>query len=92
MASVLTKTQKSNIYVTKKVYVLTPETGSSLVVHRNTGTVELTETIPSASKQESIFNAYGLLGFIQLFAGDYMLTITKREQIGTIQGKSHLLH
>ncbi|KAL7322130.1 Phosphoinositide phosphatase sac1 [Mucor circinelloides] len=80
------------IYVTKKVYVLTHETDSSLVVHRDTGTVELTETIPSASEQESTLNVYGLLGFIQLFVGDYMLTITKREQIGTIEGKSHLLH
>ncbi|KAL7312039.1 Phosphoinositide phosphatase sac1 [Mucor circinelloides] len=76
------------LYVTKKAYVLAPETGSNLAVHRDTGALELTETIPSASEQESTLSVYGLLGFVQLFAGDYMLTITKREQIGTIQGKA----
>ncbi|KAK4509993.1 uncharacterized protein ATC70_006162 [Mucor velutinosus] len=76
------------LYITKKAYVLAPETGSNLTVHRDTGALELTETIPSASEQESTLNVYGLLGFIQLFAGDYMMTITKREQIGTIQGKA----
>ncbi|GAN04253.1 conserved hypothetical protein [Mucor ambiguus] len=76
------------LYITKKAYVLAPETGSNLTVHRDTGVLELTERIPSASEQESTLNVYGLLGFIQLFAGDYMMTITKREQIGTIQGKA----
>lgn len=31
------------------------------------------ETIPSASEQESTLNVYGLLGFIQLFAGKIVL-------------------
>ncbi|KAL9549467.1 hypothetical protein MBANPS3_005195 [Mucor bainieri] len=76
------------LYITKKAYVLAPETGSNLTVHRDTGALELTETIPSASEQESTLSVYGLLGFIQLFAGDYMMTITKREEIGMIQGKA----
>ncbi|CEP14242.1 hypothetical protein [Parasitella parasitica] len=80
--------QNLKLYITRKAYVLAPETGSNLAVDRDTGALELTETIPAASEQENTLNVYGLLGFIKLWAGDYMLTITRREQIGAIQGKS----
>lgn len=76
------------LYITKKAYVLAPTTGSNLTIHRDSGVIELTETVPVAGEQESTLNVYGLLGFIKLGAGDYMLTITKREQIGSIQDKA----
>ncbi|KAI7879226.1 SacI homology domain-containing protein [Mucor mucedo] len=76
------------LYITKKAYVLAPTTGPNLTVHRDSGLIELSETVPPTSEQESTLNVYGLLGFIKLWAGDYMLTITKREQIGTIYGKA----
>ncbi|KAI8640444.1 SacI homology domain-containing protein [Parasitella parasitica] len=79
--------QNLKLYITRKAYVFAPETGSNLTVHRDTGAIELTETIPLASEQENTLNVHGILGFIKLLAGDYMLTITKREQIGSIQGK-----
>lgn len=76
------------LYITKKAYVLAPTTGSNLTIHRDSGVIELTEIVPVAGEQESTLNVYGLLGFIKLEAGDYMLTITKREQIGSIQDKA----
>lgn len=76
------------LYITKRAYVLAPTTGSNLTIHRDSGVIELTETVPVAGEQESTLNVYGLLGFIKLGAGDYMLTITKREQIGSIQDKA----
>ncbi|GAA5796879.1 SacI homology domain-containing protein [Helicostylum pulchrum] len=76
------------LYITQKTYVLAPTTGSNLSVHRETGELELTETIPAAAEQENTLSVYGLMGFIKLWAGDYMLIITKREKIGTIHNKS----
>ncbi|KAG2231346.1 SacI homology domain-containing protein [Thamnidium elegans] len=76
------------LYITHKAYVLAPTTGSNLSVHRETGELELTETIPAAAEQENTLNVYGLMGFIKLWAGDYMLIITKREKIGTIHNKT----
>ncbi|KAI8878461.1 hypothetical protein K501DRAFT_195846 [Backusella circina FSU 941] len=46
------------------------------------------ESIPAASEQESTSTVYGILGFVKLLAGDYMLTITKRDLISSIQGKN----
>jgi len=45
-------------YVTKKAYVLAPETGSNLAVHRDTGVLELTGKLPQLpwqSNQSLIF-------------------------------------
>ncbi|GAA5806732.1 hypothetical protein MFLAVUS_000080 [Mucor flavus] len=75
-------------YITQKAYVLAPTTGSNLSVHRETGVLELTETIPAAAEQENTLSVYGLMGFIKLWAGDYMLIITKREKIGAIHNKA----
>ncbi|KAI9344770.1 SacI homology domain-containing protein [Pilaira anomala] len=49
---------------------------------------KIIETIPATNEQESALTVYGLMGFIKLWAGDYMIVITKREKIGTIRNKS----
>ncbi|KAI8382402.1 SacI homology domain-containing protein [Blakeslea trispora] len=69
------------LYITKQSYVLSPTIGASLVVQRET------DIIPSAREQEIVLDVYGILGFIKLLAGEYMLTITKREKVGLIQDK-----
>ncbi|OBZ91577.1 Phosphatidylinositide phosphatase SAC1 [Choanephora cucurbitarum] len=75
------------LYITNQSYVLSPTTGASLVIQRETGQVELSDIVPSASEQEIVLDVYGILGFIKLLAGEYLLTITKREKVGSIQDK-----
>ncbi|KAI8376741.1 SacI homology domain-containing protein [Choanephora cucurbitarum] len=75
------------LYITNQSYVLSPTTGASLVIQRETGQVELSDIVPSASEQEIALDVYGILGFIKLLAGEYLLTITKREKVGSIQDK-----
>ncbi|KAI8971960.1 SacI homology domain-containing protein [Mycotypha africana] len=43
--------------------------------------------VPPAWEQEGVVDVYGIMGFIRFLAGDYMLVITDREEIGSIQGK-----
>ncbi|ORX56736.1 hypothetical protein DM01DRAFT_1319763 [Hesseltinella vesiculosa] len=45
------------------------------------------DTVPDVSDQQTSLVIYGIMGFIQLHAGDYMLVVTGRESIGSIQGK-----
>ncbi|KAI9472050.1 MAG: SacI homology domain-containing protein [Benjaminiella poitrasii] len=75
-------------YITKNTYTVAPEAGSNLVVDRNSGNLSLSETIPAANEQESASTIYGLLGLVRFWAGDYLLTITQRELVGSIRGKS----
>ncbi len=48
----------------------------------------LLDKLPTPVEQESTLYIYGIMGFIQLLSGDYMLTITEREVVGSIKGKS----
>lgn len=59
-----------------------------LLVNRKDGSIQITDKLPSPVEQESTSYIYGLMGFIQLLSGDYMLTITEREIVGSIKGKN----
>ncbi|KAL0089967.1 SacI homology domain-containing protein [Phycomyces blakesleeanus] len=57
----------------------------TLTVHRNSGLLEL--NAPQAlERSQNELTVYGLLGFIQLQAGEYMIVITGRARIGSLCG------
>ncbi|KAI9032885.1 SacI homology domain-containing protein [Phycomyces nitens] len=57
----------------------------TLTVHRNSGLLEL--NAPQAiERPQNELTVYGLLGFIQLQAGEYMIVITGRARVGTLSG------
>ncbi|KAG2226042.1 hypothetical protein INT45_002508 [Circinella minor] len=80
--------QKLKLYITKDTYVLEPENGASLIVRRKTGAFELgtDNAVPPVTEQETTLSISGVMGFIQLQAGYYMVVITDSESAGSIRG------
>ncbi|KAG1141427.1 hypothetical protein G6F37_005868 [Rhizopus arrhizus] len=77
------------LYTTKDSYIIAPvQSESLLLVNRKDGGLQITDKLPTPVEQESTLYIYGIMGFIQLLSGDYMLTITEREVVGSIKGKS----
>ncbi|KAI9283299.1 SacI homology domain-containing protein [Sporodiniella umbellata] len=77
------------LYTTKNSYVVAPvQSELLLLVNREDGNLQTTDKVPSPVEQESTSYIYGLMGFIQLLSGNYMLTITERELVGSIVGKN----
>ncbi|KAG0170781.1 hypothetical protein DFQ28_001696 [Apophysomyces sp. BC1034] len=74
------------LYIAKDAYVFAPQEGANLYIHRDTGTFKLTDSVPLVTEQERSVAVYGVMGFIQLQAGEYMIVITERDLIGTIRG------
>lgn len=48
----------------------------------------LLDTLPNVQEEESTLWIYGVMGFIKLLAGEYLLVITERESIGSIHDKN----
>ncbi|ORE02789.1 hypothetical protein BCV72DRAFT_43735 [Rhizopus microsporus var. microsporus] len=48
----------------------------------------MTDTLPNVQEEESTLWIYGVMGFIKLLAGEYLLVITERESIGSIHDKN----
>ncbi|KAI8143514.1 SacI homology domain-containing protein [Fennellomyces sp. T-0311] len=80
--------QKLRLYITKDSYVLEPESGANLIVRRKSAALELAtdNAVPPVTEQETTLAICGVMGFIQLQAGYYMIVITNRELVGTIRG------
>ncbi|CAO3590086.1 unnamed protein product [Absidia cylindrospora] len=77
------------LYTTKASFVVEQDdpTLNKLFINRDTGAIELTDSVPAITEQLATFVIYGLVGFIQLQAGEYLIVITGRENICAIQGK-----
>ncbi|KAJ8656399.1 hypothetical protein O0I10_007967 [Lichtheimia ornata] len=79
--------QNLRLYITKDVYVLEPETGASLVIRRDSGAITVSDdAVPPVTEQDATMTVYGVLGFIQLISGYYLIVITNRENVGTLRG------
>ncbi|GJJ73667.1 phosphatidylinositol 4-phosphatase [Entomortierella parvispora] len=56
----------------------------NIVIQRSTGEVRLNAPAGRISADEEVMMIYGIVGFIRLLAGEYMVVITDRTKIGRI--------
>ncbi|KAG0350434.1 hypothetical protein BG005_010051 [Podila minutissima] len=56
----------------------------NVVIQRSTGDVRLHSPAFKVSSDEEVMTIYGVIGFIRLLAGEYMVVITDRTKIGRI--------
>ncbi|KAF9581927.1 hypothetical protein BGW38_000885 [Lunasporangiospora selenospora] len=59
----------------------------NLVIDRSSGHVRLNSPATKVSTQEDSMTIFGVMGFIRLLAGEYMIVITERSKIGSIGKK-----
>ncbi|KAI8997241.1 SacI homology domain-containing protein [Pilobolus umbonatus] len=76
------------LFITKKSFVLSANTSSNLIINRENSQLETSDTLPAVKEHINTIKIFGIMGFIRLLAGDYMMVITKRERIGSIRGKT----
>ncbi|ORZ18050.1 SacI homology domain-domain-containing protein [Absidia repens] len=77
------------LYTTKTSFVVEQNDSSlhKLFINRDTGAVELVDTVPKVAEQLATSLIHGIVGFIKLQTSDYFIVITGRENVCTIQGK-----
>lgn len=56
----------------------------NIVIRRNTGEIRLNAPAGRVAADEEVMTIYGIIGFIRLIAGEYMVVITDRIKIGRI--------
>ncbi|KAG0234357.1 hypothetical protein BGW41_001185 [Actinomortierella wolfii] len=56
----------------------------NVVIQRSNGEVHLNAPAGQVSAQEEVMTIYGVIGFIRLLAGEYMIVITDRTKVGRI--------
>ncbi|KAI7868999.1 SacI homology domain-containing protein [Spinellus fusiger] len=78
--------EQLKLYITKDAYIIAPEAGSHLTLQRTTGHWQSTETLPPATEHENTLRITGIMGLVQLQAGDYLIVVTDQECIGTLLG------
>ncbi|KAI8367816.1 SacI homology domain-containing protein [Choanephora cucurbitarum] len=63
----------------------------TLTVHRSSGELQLNASLMQDSKVENELLVYGILGFIRLQAGEYMIVITGCQKIGSLFQNAEIL-
>ncbi|KAI7815952.1 SacI homology domain-containing protein [Gamsiella multidivaricata] len=56
----------------------------NVVIQRSTGEARLNSPATKISSDQEAMNIYGVIGFIRLLAGEYMVVITERTKLGRI--------
>ncbi|CAG8452119.1 9829_t:CDS:10 [Funneliformis caledonium] len=85
------------LYATNDSYTLVPYyldptiAAQTLVINRESGECLLDGAIPDPSAHAEALTIYGVLGIINLLAGEYLIVITGRERIGRL-GKHDIFH
>ncbi|CAO3631245.1 unnamed protein product [Cunninghamella blakesleeana] len=76
------------LYTTKSSFVVEQDNQalSKLFINRETGSIELTDSVPNVNEQLAASIIYGVAGFIKLQSGEYLIVITNRESVGAIDG------
>ncbi|KAG0368045.1 hypothetical protein BGX24_002973 [Mortierella sp. AD032] len=81
------------LYTSAETFTLQPIKADSsapsenIVIQRGTGIVQLNSPASAAPSDEEVLTIYGVIGFIRLLAGEYMVVITERSKIGQIGAK-----
>ncbi|KAF8943186.1 hypothetical protein BGZ47_005712 [Haplosporangium gracile] len=82
------------LYTSADTFTLQPINADSsvasenVVIQRSTGNVQLNSPASAAPSDEEVLTIYGIIGFIRLLAGEYMIVITERSNLGQIGTKS----
>ncbi|OBZ88290.1 Uncharacterized protein C19F5.03 [Choanephora cucurbitarum] len=63
----------------------------TLTVHRSSGELQLNASLMQDSKVENELLVYGILGFVRLQAGEYMIVITGCQKIGSLFQNAEIL-
>ncbi|KAF9586399.1 hypothetical protein BGW38_005676 [Lunasporangiospora selenospora] len=71
-------------FVIEPVYNDPSVVTENVVIHRATGEVRLNAPAGRISPDEEVMTIYGIMGFIRLLAGEYMVVITDRTRVGRI--------
>ncbi|KAF9433991.1 hypothetical protein BGZ76_008718 [Entomortierella beljakovae] len=58
-----------------------------IVIQRSTGSIQLNSSSVTKSSGDEVLNIYGVIGFIRLLAGDHIIVITERTQVGEVDGQ-----
>ncbi|KAF9113818.1 hypothetical protein BGX27_000722 [Mortierella sp. AM989] len=80
------------LYTNADTFTLEPYTNDgsaaseSVVIQRSSGVITVNSPAVRASSGDEVLNIYGVIGFIRLLAGDYIIVITERTKVGQISG------
>ncbi|KAG0209131.1 hypothetical protein BGX33_005829 [Mortierella sp. NVP41] len=58
-----------------------------VVIQRSTGAVQVNSSAYAAASDEEVLIIHGVIGFVRLLAGEYMVVITERSKLGQIGEK-----
>ncbi|KAF9920806.1 hypothetical protein FBU30_009270 [Linnemannia zychae] len=81
------------LYTSADTFTLQPINADSsvasenIVIQRSTGSIKLNSPATPVPSDEEVLNIYGVIGFIRLLAGEYMVVITERSKLGQIGSK-----
>ncbi|KAG0062048.1 hypothetical protein BGZ90_003280 [Linnemannia elongata] len=81
------------LYTSADTFTLQPINADSstasenVVIQRSTGNVQLNSPASAVPSDEEVLTIYGVIGFIRLLAGEYMVVITERSKAGQIGTK-----
>ncbi|KAI8983725.1 SacI homology domain-containing protein [Pilobolus umbonatus] len=82
--------------ITPDVYYFIPRHATkeqlvdTLTVFRNSGRLQLNAPYRMTNKPESVFIVYGIMGFIELLAGEYMIVISECSRKGILFNGHHI--
>ncbi|KAG0210052.1 hypothetical protein BGX28_009729 [Mortierella sp. GBA30] len=78
------------LYTSTDTFTLVPvhsdasAASESIVIQRGSGEVRLNAPAIKVPSDEEVMNIFGVIGFLRLLAGEYMVVITERTKIGRI--------
>ncbi|KAH8548524.1 SacI homology domain-containing protein [Umbelopsis sp. PMI_123] len=85
--------QSLKLYINDETFTVVPEfydpevSREVIVIDRSTGKLHCTAEASTHAKRENVWTIYGIMGFIKLLAGEYMIVITNRKRVGQIRGQ-----
>jgi phosphatidylinositol 4-phosphatase len=71
-------------YIFEPVFIDPRLPRESLVIHRNTGELSLLQPPPSGAENVTVI--HGIMGILTLHGGDYLITITGKQKVATLNG------
>ncbi|KAF9924153.1 hypothetical protein FBU30_005821 [Linnemannia zychae] len=79
-----------HLYINADTFTLEPvhndpsAKSENIVIHRATGELRFNASTNRITADEEVLTIYGVIGFIRLLAGEYMIVITDRTKIGRL--------
>ncbi|KAF9171742.1 hypothetical protein BGX21_005750 [Mortierella sp. AD011] len=80
------------LYTSADIFTLEPYTNDgsaaseNVVIERSSGTIRVNSPASKTSSGDEVLNIYGVIGFIRLLLGEYIIVITERTKVGQVSG------